>query len=260
MSLLLALQGGGGGVTVTPGTRALILATFAPTVTATDHQLVTPAAKALTLTTFAPNVTASDHKSVTPTTAALVTAALAPTVSVSDNQTVTPSTASLVLTAFAPNVTGGQGLTVIPGTATLALTTFEPTVTATTDTAADEAAQTPAGKPARDVRRRYYIMPDGRTFFATTDEVIGLLQLYAVPKEAIAQLTAPPQAQPVIRAPQITLQKRDVRFVPTEEPNTYTAVISERFVYRAPADAYGQAQMALNRMRADDEEALLLLL
>jgi hypothetical protein len=118
----------------------------------------------------------------------------------------------------------------------------------------------PAGRPSRDVHRRLYIMPDGRMFKATTDEVLALLQLYAVPKETIEQLTAPLQAQPVIRAPQITLQKRDVRFVPAEHPNTYKAVISERFVYRAPPDATGHAQMALNRIRADEEAILALLM
>jgi hypothetical protein len=118
----------------------------------------------------------------------------------------------------------------------------------------------PAGKPARDVRRRYYIMPDGRMFEATTDEVLALLQLYAVPKEAIEQLSEAPKAQPVIRAPQITLRKRDVRFVPADQPNTYKAVISERFVYRAPPEAYGQAEILANRIRADEEAILALLM
>lgn len=117
--------------------------------------------------------------------------------------------------------------------------------------------QVPAGI-VRDVRRRRYIMPDGRVFIATTEEVVALLQLYAVPKEALAQLTAPPSAA---RAPVEDLQKRDIRFVPAEDtlPGTFKAVLSERFSYRAPEEAYRQAEIIANRIRAD-EEALLLLI
>ena len=120
-----------GGTTVTPTTASLTTATFAPTVTATNHQTVTPTTKALVLTTFAPTVTASDHKTVTPTTAALVTSAFAPTVAITDHKTVTPITAELVLTTFAPTVTGGGDISVVPSTAALTLTTFAPTVSTT---------------------------------------------------------------------------------------------------------------------------------
>ena len=74
---------GGEGLTVTPITATLALASFAPDVVLTDNQLVTPGAAALALTSFAPDVIAIAPVTVTPTTAALVLAALTPTVSVS---------------------------------------------------------------------------------------------------------------------------------------------------------------------------------
>lgn len=302
-----------GGVTVTPGTLALVLATFAAVVTATANVLVTPGPASLTTTAFAPTVTATDHKTVTPGTASLTLTAFAPTVTATDNKTVTPTTASLALTTFAPTVTaGGGGITVTPTTAALTTASFAPTVTASdhktvtpgvaslslatyaptvtrgvtapnlcaadsTLTFADTILRTadatlclpivlpagpiPAGAPVgAPARRRYYVMPDGRTFFATTEEVVGLLQLYAVPKESIAQLAEAPKAQPTIRAPQITLQKRDVRFVPAELPNTYKAVISERFTYNPPPESARQAEIFANRMRADEEAILALLM
>jgi hypothetical protein len=48
---------GGAGLTVTPGTAALTLTAFAPSVTASDNVTVTPGTLALTLTAFAPVVT-----------------------------------------------------------------------------------------------------------------------------------------------------------------------------------------------------------
>jgi len=49
--------------------------------------------------------------------------------------------------------------------------------------------------------------------------------------------------------------------VPAQDalPGTYKAVISERFVYRAPEEAYRQAEIIANRIR-DDEEAIIALL
>jgi hypothetical protein len=126
-----------------------------------------------------------------------------------------------------------------------------------------EPVQVQGGIPSRGVARRRYIMPDGRMFLASTDEALQLLRMYSVPKEVAEEPKSQRQAkgQPVIRAPQITLEKRDVRFVPETDAaeGTYKALISERFVYRAPEEAYRQAEIMLNRMR-DDEEALLLLL
>jgi ribosomal protein S19 len=134
-------------VTVTPTTLALALATFAPTVTASNHQSVTPTTAslttaafapvvalkvipdvtALTLATFAPTITATQHQTVTPTTASLSLSAFAPTVSTPT--TVTPDTAALTLATFAPTISSPA--TAIPTTASLALTTFAPTVSTT---------------------------------------------------------------------------------------------------------------------------------
>lgn len=115
--------------TVTPTTATLTIATFAPSVTASDHQTVTPTTASLTTATFAPSVTASDHQTVTPTTATLSTSGFAPTVSVTDHQTVTPDPASLSTVTFAPTVIVASGeVLVTPGVATLTLATFAPAV------------------------------------------------------------------------------------------------------------------------------------
>lgn len=119
------------GLTVTPTTASLSTATFAPTVTATQNQLLTPSTASVTTATFAPTVTASDHQSVTPTTAAVVTETFEPTVAVSDNQAVTPDAASLALSTFAPTVSFTDQAVAEPETASLSLSAFAPTVTAT---------------------------------------------------------------------------------------------------------------------------------
>lgn len=118
-------------VTVTPGVASLVTATFAPTVSATQNQLLTPGVTALTLSTFAPVVTATDHQTVTPDTASLVLTAFAPTVTGGAGTTVTPAVAELVLTPFAPTVTTSDHQTVTPGVASLAMTAFAPNVVLT---------------------------------------------------------------------------------------------------------------------------------
>jgi hypothetical protein len=136
------------GITVTPTTTALVLATFAGTVTASNHQLVTPTTTALVATRFAPQanlrinaaaptalvlsplaptVTATNHQSVTPTTAALVTTKFAPVIGLRINAA---SPTALVLSTFAPVVTASNHQLVTPTTASLTLATFAPTVTA----------------------------------------------------------------------------------------------------------------------------------
>jgi hypothetical protein len=152
-AVTMALRPAAANVTVTPSTAALTTATFAPTVTASDHKTatpstaslslatfapsvtvgvrVTPSTASLTTATFAPTVTATQHQTVTPSTASLTTATFAPTVTASDHKTVTPTTASLTLATFAPTVTVGGDVTVTPSTAVLSITTYAPTVTAT---------------------------------------------------------------------------------------------------------------------------------
>ena len=114
---------------IVPSVLALTLSTFAPTVTASDHQTVTPSIAALTTSTFAPVVTASDHKTVVPDVASLTTTSFAPSVIL--GTVVTPSTATLSTSAFAPSVTTTNNQSVTPGAAALSLSTFAPSVTAT---------------------------------------------------------------------------------------------------------------------------------
>lgn len=88
--------------------------------------LVTIGVIALTLATFAPTVAASDHKLVVPSPASLVTATFAPSVNVAT--VVVPSTTSLTLTTFAPTV--ATPVLVTPISLALVIETAAPTVTA----------------------------------------------------------------------------------------------------------------------------------
>lgn len=146
-SATFVLQALDAGVTVTPGTVALVTAQFAPVVTVTANQLVTPGTRALLTSLFAPTVLTP--RLVTPGTLALVTTRFAPSVVV--GVSVTPGVASLTLATFAPTVltprlvTPGTlaltttlfapsvsiGVRVIPTTVALILSLFAPTVTAT---------------------------------------------------------------------------------------------------------------------------------
>ena len=67
---------------VTPTTRALTTARFAPSVSTTSHQLLTPAKKTLTVTRYAPTVTTSTSSGasfyIAPT--AMTAPAMAPSV------------------------------------------------------------------------------------------------------------------------------------------------------------------------------------
>jgi len=116
-------------VTVEPTTAALVITTYAPTITVSNNQFVAPTPATLTITTFAPDVFIGVN--VAPTTASLVITTFAPTVSVSDNQFVAPTTASLVITGFAPTVFASDNKIVEPSTASLVITTFAPTIFAT---------------------------------------------------------------------------------------------------------------------------------
>lgn len=116
-------------VTVTPSTAALTVSSFSPTVTASNHQTVTPSTTALTLATFAPSIGIGVN--VVPSTAALTTTGFEPTVTATANQTVTPSTAALSTALFAPTVTASNHQAVTPGTLALVTGTFAPSVTIT---------------------------------------------------------------------------------------------------------------------------------
>lgn len=114
-------------VVVTPGVRALALASFAAIVTATANVLVTAGLLTLALATFVPTVTvAPAGVTVTPTTAALTTTRYAPTVTASDHKVVTPPPASLTATTYAPTVMTPR--LVVPNPASLVSTAFAPAV------------------------------------------------------------------------------------------------------------------------------------
>lgn len=112
---------------------------------------------------------------------------------------------------------------------------------------------------ASNRRRRRYIMPDGTMLEATTDEAFEWLRLYSTPKPV--PTAAPPRAA-AIRMPPIVLEKRDVRFIPATDsaPDTWQAVISERFSFRVPPEIHRQAEIRANRIRADEEALMALLM
>lgn len=122
----------------------------------------------------------------------------------------------------------------------------------------EEAAAAPSGAGRASRRRRRYIMPDGTMLEATTEEAFDWLQRYSAPKP---EPKSTPRAAS-IRMPTIVLEKRDVRFIPATDsaPDTWQAVISERFAFRAPPEIHRQAEIRANRMRADDEALTALLM
>ena len=103
---------------VTPGTLALTLTEFAPTVTV-DYEAV-PGVLALSLAAYAPTVLTP--RLVTPSTLALSLTSYAPTVSTP--RLVTPSTLALNLTTHAATVLTPRLVT--PGTLVLSLTFYSP--------------------------------------------------------------------------------------------------------------------------------------
>ncbi|TXH51429.1 MAG: hypothetical protein E6Q97_18390 [Desulfurellales bacterium] len=114
------------GIEATPGTAALTLTTYAPTVQL--PKVVTPGVKALTLTGYAPTIV--NPRTVTPGVLALVLTAYAATVTASqDSPVVVPDVKALVLTTFAPIIE-------IPGlittfTLALVLTSYAPSIAIT---------------------------------------------------------------------------------------------------------------------------------
>jgi hypothetical protein len=131
---------------LTPGVKALTLTTYVPLVIIVSHgqqidssqgsvtpgQLYEPTTASLSLATFAPTVTASEgsNVTVTPSTLSLSLATFAPTVTLSANQIVTPETASLSTATFAPTVTTTANIVVTPDVTSLSLSAFAPEVTA----------------------------------------------------------------------------------------------------------------------------------
>lgn len=110
------------GLGYVPVTLELALEAFAPTVTATELQLVTPSTLALVLTPNAPTI--STPVLVTPTTASLSVSGLAPVLDTG----VVPTTLALALTTFAPTVAVSDHRLATPVTAELTLTLQAPTV------------------------------------------------------------------------------------------------------------------------------------
>jgi hypothetical protein len=133
---------------VTPGTLALALTPFTPTVL--NPQSATPGTLALVLTPFAPTVLAYHNQSgfqtsfqtdafqvgwqfsfvgAVPGTLALTLTPFTPTVAATANKFVTPGTLALTLTPFVPTVAKTSNVLVTPGTLALVLTAYAPTVT-----------------------------------------------------------------------------------------------------------------------------------
>jgi len=111
---------------VIPGTLALVITLYAPTVTASNHITVTPSTLALAITLYEPTIILGTV--ATPSTLALTLTTFAPTATTTDNQTVIPATLALVLTTYAPTVTATDNVEVTPSTATMTLTEYAPVI------------------------------------------------------------------------------------------------------------------------------------
>ena len=118
-------------VTATPGVLAMTTATFAPTVSVTDHKTLTPGVLSLLSSLFAPVASVSNNQSATPDLVALTTATFAPTVAVSDNQVATPGVLTLVTASFAPSASLSDNQLVTPGVLALITALFAPDVAVT---------------------------------------------------------------------------------------------------------------------------------
>lgn len=120
-----------GGTTVTPPTGAITYTGFAPTVTATDNQIVDVPVGAVTLTGYAPTVTIGDAVEVEIPAGAITYTGLAPTVTASDNQSIEVATGSVSYTGFAPTVTVGNPVEITVPTGAVSYAGDVPTVTTT---------------------------------------------------------------------------------------------------------------------------------
>ncbi|MGD9889876.1 MAG: hypothetical protein AB7U18_01105 [Dehalococcoidia bacterium] len=114
------------GIEATPGTAALVLTAYAPTIQL--PKLVTPSTKALTLTAYAPDIVTP--RTVTPGVLALLLTPYAPSVNASqDSPVATPGVLALVITRYAPIIAIPGLLTTL--TLSLVLTPYEPSVAIT---------------------------------------------------------------------------------------------------------------------------------
>lgn len=119
-SRAIPASGGGSPVTVIPGTRAVTITRFAPTVR--TPRTVIPGARSVTITGHAPTV--KTPRTVVPGTRTITVTRFAPTVTTS--RIVVPSTRHVTITGHAPTVLTPR--TVTPGTRHVTLTGHAPRV------------------------------------------------------------------------------------------------------------------------------------
>lgn len=123
--------GGGGGTTISVPAGSLALTGFAPTVSATDNQIIAVPAGALTLAGFAPTVNVGANQSISVPAGSLTMTGFAPTVNVGVNQNIAVPAGSLILTGFAPTISTSANQTIAVPVGSLTLTGFAPTVVQT---------------------------------------------------------------------------------------------------------------------------------
>lgn len=98
--------GGGGSIGILVPLGALALTGYAPTVTATNHQIVAVPAGSLTLTGYAPTVTFDNNQTVQVPAGALTITGYAPEITGATTTIEVPA-GSLTLTGYAPTVSDG---------------------------------------------------------------------------------------------------------------------------------------------------------
>lgn len=125
--------GGAGSNTIAVPSGAIVLAGFAPVVTATANQTIAVPAGTLTLSAFAPTVTAAANQTIAVPAGALVLAAFAPTVSATANNSISVPAGALTLAGYAPTVTSNASNTIAVPAGSLSLAAYAPDVLASTN-------------------------------------------------------------------------------------------------------------------------------
>lgn len=123
----------GGGNTIAVPAGALVLAGFAPVVSATANQTIAVPAGTLTLSAFAPTIGASAGNTIAVPAGALTLAGLAPVVTATANNSIAVPAGALTLAGFAPVVGVSSGAAIAVPAGALSLTAYAPDVSASTN-------------------------------------------------------------------------------------------------------------------------------
>lgn len=126
------------GSSVAPGTAALALTGYAPSVAQSANRSASPAVGSLAITGYAPSV--SQPIAIAPGAGSLALTGFAPGVSRTANQGVAPGAGGVVLTGFTPSVTQSAITNVAPQACALGLAGYAPSIAQTQNISISPAA------------------------------------------------------------------------------------------------------------------------